>query len=473
MEMPCTRVVMRFGKMSCFERTVLIALCVMMAGLHQIMPSAAESSTLPSADSVALKQWQSNRFGIFIHYDPVCLKGQEISWSRAGDRRDRNEKITQGIPSAEYDALYRQFNPSNFDASEWVRIIQSAGMKYMVFTAKHHDGFAMFDSKLTDYKITASPFKRDMCAELAEACHKAGIGLGFYYSPPDWHHPDFFTTNQARYIAYFHGQVRELLSNYGRVDELWFDWNGGTNTPEVWGNQELFPMVRTLQPQVLVTKRCGGWGDFDTPEQRIGAYNDQKPWETCMTLGTQWSWKPNDELKSSSDVIHILEQCAGGDGNLLLDVGPMPDGRIESRQVEILKQVGAWLEKNGESIYGTRGGLWKPTAALASTRRGNVIYIHLLKNPGDTIELPALTRKIKSASILGGPQIKYDDRGGEWLFVIPAGTRDAVVKLELDGSAMDLPVIESSENVKAAGIESFQKENYLQGLKSVKLVNNG
>lgn len=405
---------------------------------------AASFSAMPPADPSALKQWQSNRFGLFIHYDPVCLRGQEISWSRAGERRDRGETVHDGIPAAEYDTLYRQFDPTNFDASEWVRITKAAGMKYLVFTAKHHDGFAMFDSKLTGYKITATLFRRDICAELAKACHEAGIALGFYYSPPDWHHPDFFTSNHARYVAYFHDQVRELLSNYGRVDELWFDAEGGTNMPETWGNQELFPMIRSLQPQILVTKRCGGWGDFDTPEQRIGDYNDQQPWETCMTLGRQWSWKPNDQLKTAGEVISILARTAGGDGNLLLDVGPMPDGRIEPRQVEILKQVGAWLGNNGESIYGTRGGPWKPSKSITSTRKGHVIYLHILRWNNDTIELPDISRHVRSASLLDGRKVKVIQRNGNVAVSVPAGLRDSmdtIVKLQLNGSAMDLTAL--------------------------------
>lgn len=422
---------------------------ILLAG--RTMPGAVTLSAMPSADPLALKQWQSNRFGLFIHYDPVCLRGQEISWSRAGERRDRGETMKEGIPAAEYDTLYQRFDPTNFDASEWVRITKAAGMKYLVFTAKHHDGFAMFDSKLTAYKITASPFQRDMCAELARACHQAGIGLGFYYSPPDWHHPDFFTSNHARYLAYFHAQVRELLSNYGRVDELWFDAEGGTNTPETWGNQELFPMIRSLQPEILVTKRCGGWGDFDTPEQRIGVYNDRDPWETCMTLGTQWSWKPDDKLKTAGEVISILARVVGGDGNLLLDVGPMPDGRIEPRQVDILKQVGAWLSRNGESVYGTRGGPWKPSESITSTRKGPVVYLHILRWNNDTIKLPDISRHVRSASLLDGRKVNVAQRNGNVAVSVPAGLRDSmdtIVKLRLGGSAMDLAPLEIRPDIK-------------------------
>jgi alpha-L-fucosidase len=405
----------------------------------------------PNADPTALQLWQSNRFGMFIHFDPSALTGQEISWSRAGRRPDRNENPTDGTPAAEYDELYHQFNPSNFDADAWVNIARDAGMKYIVFTAKHHDGFAMFDSNLTDYKISNTPFKRDICAELAQACHQGGVGLGFYYSPPDWHHPDFFTTNQTRYNTYFHNQVRELLSNYGRVDILWFDSDGGINTPQTWDNESLFLMIRALQPQILMTKRCGGWGDFNTPEQRIGRYDDKSPWETCMTIGDQWSWKPNDNIKTASNVIHILATCAGGDGNLLLDVGPMPDGRIEPRQVAVLKQVGEWLKRNGESIYGTRGGPWKPRKGLASTRKDNHIYVHILDQNAARIELPVIPSQIVSASLLNGGNVSFRDRGNILVLTIPReelDSDDTVVDLTLNEPAIGLPAMDVPDQFK-------------------------
>ncbi|HUA65610.1 MAG TPA: alpha-L-fucosidase [Alphaproteobacteria bacterium] len=434
-----------------FPRAILFCLGIITFCCTGTIVFADTGDGYRNADPAALQHWQSNRFGMFIHFDPCALTGLEISWSRAGRRPDRNEDITNGTPAAEYDELYRQFNPSNFDADAWVNIAKDAGMKYIVFTAKHHDGFAMFDSKLTDYKISNTPFKRDICAELARACHHAGVGLGFYYSPPDWHHPDFFTANQARYNAYFHGQVRELLSNYGRVDILWFDREGGINTPQTWDNESLFPMIRALQPQILITRRCGGWGDFNTPEQRIGTYDEKSPWETCMTLGDQWSWKPNDNIKTASDVIHILATCAGGDGNLLLDVGPMPDGRIEPRQVAVLKQVGDWLNQNGESIYGTRGGPWKPGKGLASTRKGNNIYVHILNQSPATIELPAIPRQIVSASLLNGGNVGFENRGKTLVLTIPQAklsADDTVVKLTLDAPAMDLPAIDVPEHFK-------------------------
>jgi len=240
-------------------------------------------------------------------------------------------------------------------------------MKYLVFTTKHHDGFCMFDTKLTDYKITNSPFGRDVVKELADACHEANFRLGFYYSPPDWHHPDYRTANHPRYIEYLHGQLRELCSNYGRLDILWFDGLGGKATD--WDAERLFKMIRTLQPHIIINNRCGLPGDFDTPEQRIGRFQTNRPWESCITIGRQWAWKPNDRLKSLKQCIDILVRCVGGDGNLLLNVGPMPTGEIEPRQVARLKEIGAWLARYGESIYGTRGGPFPPAAPPTRTTK--------------------------------------------------------------------------------------------------------
>jgi alpha-L-fucosidase len=401
-------------------------------------PSGEQPSSAPAA---ALERWKDWRFGLFVHFDPSSLTGSEISWSRAGQRRDRNEIVTNGIPAAEYDALYRRFNPTNFNARQWVAIGKAAGVRYLVFTAKHHDGFAMFDSKLTDYKITRSPFGRDLTAELAQACHNAGLGLGFYYSPPDWNHPDFFTPNHARYVQYFHGQVRELLSDYGTVDVLWFDADGGKNFPETWGNRELWPIIRKLQPQILLTKRCGGWGDFDTPEQTIGAFNNTRPWETCMTLCQQWSWKPDDQLKSLKQCLRTLATCAGDDGNLLLNVGPMPDGRVEPRQIARLQEIGAWLKRNGAAIYGTRGGPWKPGAYGVSTRKENTIFVHVFNWMDDTVTLPNIPAKIIAAHLLGGGHAAVRQTENRIVLSVPPAQRDdadTIVGLDLDSSAMTL-----------------------------------
>ena len=385
-----------------------------------------------------LKWWQDAKFGLFIHWGPVSLKGTEISWSRAKRGRRRGGGP---IPVEVYDNLYKKFNPVKFNAREWVAIAKAAGMKYLVFTTKHHDGFCMFDSKLTDYKITNSPFGRDVVKELADACHEANFRLGFYYSPPDWHHPDYRTANHARYIEYLHGQLRELCTNYGRVDIIWFDGLGGR--AKDWDSERLFRMIRQLQPHVLINNRGGLPGDFDTPEQRIGRFQLDRPWESCITICRQWAWRPNDRMKSLKECIDILVRCVGGGGNLLLNVGPMPTGEIEPRQVARLKEIGAWLAKYGESIYATRGGPFRPTFWGATTNKGNKVYVHILKWPGESVALPPIPRKIVSASVLTGGTAKVTQTDEAITIKVPEADRqalDTIVVLTLDGPAAGIKV---------------------------------
>jgi alpha-L-fucosidase len=424
-----------------------------------LLPEAsgwAQTTTSESkvAHDVRMAWWREARFGMFIHYGPVSLTGKEISWSRANS--NTNCPNHGPTPVAVYDNLYKQFNPTNFNADDWMDIAKTAGMKYVIFVAKHGDGFLMWKSRVDPYNIGASPFKRDFCADLSQAARKHGLGFGFYFSPMDWRDPDCRSTNNVRFVAHMHAELRELLTNYGKVDVLWFDSDG---RPTMWSPETTYPLVRGLQPQIIIDNRLQldtteEWEhqdqiplreneDFYSPEQKIGAYDDKTPWESCVTLGTQWSWKPNDKIKSAAEVISILARTAGGDGNLLLDVGPMPDGRIEPRQVAVLKKVGAWMEANGESIYGTRGGPWKPTGQIASTRRGKAVYVFVLNREETTVELPALPREIASASVLGGGSVSLGTVSGKVvLHLQPRQPRTAtVVKLWLDRSAMDIPAI--------------------------------
>ncbi|MEI8290069.1 MAG: alpha-L-fucosidase [Verrucomicrobiota bacterium] len=407
-----------------------------------------------AAHDARMAWWREARFGMFIHYGPVTLTGKEISWSRANSNTNCPNKGP--TPVEVYDNLYKKFNPTNFNAADWAGVAKTAGMKYVVLTAKHCDGFLLWDSKVDGYNIAASPFQRDLCAELAQAVRKEGLHMGWYFSPMDWRDPDCRSTNNDRFVAHIQDEMRELLTNYGKIDVLWFDSDG---RPTMWSPETTYPLVRGLQPQIIIDNRLQldtgeQWAhqekltlraneDFYTPEQKVGAYDDQQPLESCMTLGTQWSWKPNDKIKSAVEVIGILAQTVGGDGNLLLNVGPMPDGHIEPRQIEVLKQLGAWMNVNGESIYGTRGGPWKPTGQIASTRKGNAVYVHVLKAAGETIELPALPRNIKFASVLGGGEIKTEVAEGKIILHLPEkhGSLPAVIKLGLDGSAMDIPAI--------------------------------
>ncbi len=369
--------------------------------LHAAEAKSTEAAAGAPPAAERLEWWRDARFGLFIHWGPVSLKGTEIGWSRGGERRGYKSRGTQ-IPVEVYDNLYKQFNPTRFNADQWVAIAKAAGMKYLVFTSRHHDGFSMFDTQADDYKITSpdSPFRRDVVKELADACHRAGLRFGVYYSQPNWHHPDAFTDRHTNYLAYLKTQVRELLTNYGTLDIFWFDGLGKTD--QEYDAEAMNTMIRKLQPRILINNRDGLAEDFDTPEQRIGKFQNDRPWESCITICKQWAWKPNDKMKSLAECLETLVYCAGGDGNLLFNVGPMPDGRIEPRQVKRLEEMGQWLKQYGETIYGTRGGPWKPGKSLASTRKGNTIYVHLLGWSGTTVTLPNIPRKIVASSLLTG-----------------------------------------------------------------------
>ncbi len=435
----------------------LVALAPISSGSQD--RAAASPAGPPAAERLAW--WREARFGLFIHWGPVSLKGTEISWSRANTNPACPNKGP--IPAEVYDNLYKEFNPTQFNAAEWAGIAKDAGTRYVVLTAKHCDGFCLWPTKTIDHHIGNSPFRRDVCGELAEAVRRAGLRIGWYYSPMDWYDPDCRTARNAAYVKRMQEQVRELVTRYERIDVLWFDWDGGTIP---WDQDKTYRIVRSAQPGIIIDNRleCSTGGnsadryigpnaDYLTPEQEIGAYDDKRPWETCMTLGTQWSWKPNDEIKSVSEVVRILARCAGGDGNLLLDVGPMPDGRIEPRQVEVLKGVGGWLAASGESIYGTRGGPFKPGRYGASTRKGRTIYLHIFQWTGDTLRLPAIPAKVVGSRLLTGGRasVRQTERGLE--VAVAEKDRqaaDTVVVLDLDGPAGRIAAIDVSGNPKPA-----------------------
>lgn len=404
-----------------------------------------------------LQWWADARFGMFIHWGPVSLKGTEISWSRANS----NPKCPNNGPIsvAEYDNLYKRFNPVQFDAKEWVRIAKAAGMKYMVLTAKHCDGFLLWDSKVSDYNIMHTPFKRDVCAELAKAAHEAGMRIGWYFSPMDWKDPDCRNANNAAFVKRMQAEIRELLTNYGRIDLLWFDCDGGE---PVWDQAATYAIVKKLQPNIVIDNRLdlgpdqnpglpstiGKNADYCTPEQWIGGFDDKHPWESCMTMSAknQWSWGgSNDGVKPLDSILAMLIGCAGGDGNVLLDVGPMPTGQIAPIETARLKEVGAWWAKYGKTIQGTRGGPYKPGEYGTSTRRGNTVYLHLRNWDAGSIRLPPLPAKIVRTRILAGGTVTVHTSASGLLVAVPEGDRqevDTIVALELDRPAVGIPAIQ-------------------------------
>ena len=406
----------------------------------------AQQSGNEKQEKDRLAWWREARFGMFIHWGPVSLKGTEISWSRGGERRGIEGKGK--IPVDIYDGLYRQFNPVKFRADKWVSIARAAGMKYMVLTAKHCDGFCLWHSSADEYSIANTPFKRDVCGELAVAAHKSGMRLGWYYSPMDWRDPDCRTDRNSVYLKRMQGHLRELLSNYGRIDLLWFDTDGGSAP---WDQAATYGLIRSLQPQVIINNRLdmgsaedykaqkiGPDADYQTPEQRIGAFDTVRPWETCMTLGTQWSWKPRDTIKTFEECLHILVQCVTGDGNLLLNVGPMPNGEIEPRQVNVLRQIGKWLAVYGQSVYGTRGGPFHNGAWGGSTTKGNTVYLHILKWDGDRVSLPVLRARIIAGKALTGGNVRIEQTDEVTIIRVPVRKQsnvDTVVKLEMEAPA--------------------------------------
>ena len=280
---------------------------------------------------------------------------------------------------------------------------------------------------------------------------------------PNWRHPDAFTDRHTNYQAFLKTQVRELLTNYGQVDILWFDGLG--KTAEDYDGEALNTLARKLQPRILINDRDGLPEDFDTPEQEIGKFQNDRPWESCITICDQWAWKPHDEMKSPKQCLETLVRCAGGDGNLLFNVGPMPDGRIEPRQVERLKEMGEWLGKYGETIYGTRGGPFRNTPWGVSTYKDNRVYVHILDPLRDSVVLPAVTRKIRSSRLLTGgtAAVKQTPRG--IAISVPKADRreiDTIVLLEFDGPAPQASLGEMPSGSLAAG-KPARASNVYQG----------
>jgi len=398
--------------------------------------------SLNGADSNQRLAWfREARFGMFIHWGLYAVPAGE--WD---GKTDYGEWIMlqANIPSAEYEKLAERFNPVKFDAREWVRIARAAGMKYLVVTAKHHDGFSMYDTRHSDYSIVkATPCRRDPMKELAAACREAGITFCFYYSLPDWHHPDFPVTYSQRgfhgagnaradiekYVAYMKAQVRELLTNYGPIGILWFDGGGSfrdvPNRAELIHADEIVKMVRDLQPGCLVNNRLGIPGDYGTPEQVIPGEAPATDFEVCMTLNRHWGYNAKDQdWKSPQQVVRNLADTASKGGNYLLNVGPTAEGVIPPGSTQILEEVGKWLARNGVSIYGTTSSpLTSQPAWGRATRKGKCLYLHVFDWPQD-----------RSLHVAGLPAVPLRAQ-----LLVATSSSLPITKVDVDGIRLSLP----------------------------------
>lgn len=435
----------------CGLAALLCAAAALGTGAQESPATSKESNAAWKPDPKAVEWFRNARFGMFVHWGVYSLLGR-------GEWVMQNE----GIPIVEYEKLPPQFNPSKFNAREWLKMVKDSGIKYITITSKHHDGFAMFGTKLSDYNIVdRTPFKRDPLKELADECHRQGVKLFFYYSQLDWHNPDYYPRGGTglkagrpesgdwnKYKEYYIGQVRELCTNYGEIGGIWFD--GWWDRPSAdWGHDVLYPMIHKLQPHALIgnnhhQKPFPG-EDFqmfeqDLPGENTAGFNtthqSDLPYETCKTMNNSWGLNNADHAhKSPAELIRYLVQAAGRDANLLLNTGPLPTGEILPEHKVRYLAMGQWLKANGKSIYGTRGGPIRPTAWGVTTYHGSQVFLHVLNWPeNNTLELPAFPTEIKKAQGISGGSVAFVQSADGVKVTLPESLKnptDTVIILDL------------------------------------------
>ncbi len=354
-----------------------------------------------------IRWWQEARFGMFIHWGLYAQIGRH-EWVMNRER----------IPVAEYEKLAATWHPKERPAREWARLAAASGMKYMVMTTKHHEGFCLWDTAQTDYNAVKHGPGRDLVREYVDACREFGLKVGFYYSLMDWHHPDgakcaVDEAARRRFLDFTQGCVRELCTNYGKLDILWYDVSWPLKSPELWESARMNALVRELQPHILINNRSQLDEDFGTPEEHVTAEKAGCNWEACMTFNGSWGYMPSAiDWRSVRDLISMLRVAAAGQGNLLLNIGPKPDGSVPEEAYERLAPVGQWIAQNGEALYGqverADGRMeWMPTGQF--TIKGNTAYYWCSRWPGRELVIGGLQAKVLYASLLAtGATIAFE-----------------------------------------------------------------
>ncbi len=440
----------------CGRRKLSLAPMLLLAfgGLALSQAARAQENYQPSAANLAAREWnQDAKFGLFIHWGVYSVLG-DGEWVM-------NERH---LTLEEYEKLPAFFNPTEFDPAEWVALVKAAGMKYITITSKHHDGFAMFGTKQSDWNIVdRTPYKKDVLKMLADECHRQGIKLCFYHSQLDWHNPNYYPRGRTghdtgrpesgdwyKYLDYMDAQLRELLTNYGEISGIWFD--GMWDKPEAdWRLATTYQLIHDLQPQTLIGSNHHHapfpGEDFqmfekDLPGKNTAGFNQtavishQLPLETCETMNNAWGFNVGDaHYKSTRQLIQYLVRAAGHNANFLLNVGPMPNGKIQPEFQTRLREMGQWLDRYGESIYGTRGGPITPRPWGVTTQKGNKVYVHILDWQDASLALPPLPGKVRFAHFLkdGSPGEVAEAAGGLVLQIPPSARDDldTIAVLEL------------------------------------------